>query len=322
MNPANDNVPQRGLLFDLPREQYDNLLALGEWNWTTLSELASSPAHLRYLVDHPEANDSDLFERGIAGHVATLEPSIYGGRKYDSLDIAQAVPGAVRYFHWPEANGKRGTKAWDAAEAECKRVRAKLLREKDHLWAEAIAKAVHASPAVAELGGIKGDAEVTMRWSEHADAMAGGKPYTWKLRGRVDLDAPWGLGDLKSARDASVEGFMSAVARYHYHAQAAFYVDGYQRITGKTRPYFWIVVEERPPHVVTVIEASNAVLARGREIYWEHLFKLRECLEQNEWPPYAKHVVRGAELPRWAMPFDDEQLDENEQLGPTPRIGF
>lgn len=311
------------LQLDLPREQYDNLLALGEWNWSTLGELSNSPAHLRYLVEHPEANDSDLFERGIAGHVATLEPAVYGGRKYDALDVVQLAPGtAGRYIFWPEANGKRGTKAWDAAETATKLVGAKLIREKEHLWCKAIAAAVHASSAVAELGGIKGDTEVTLRWSERVDAMGGGQPFMWKLRGRIDLDAPWGLGDLKSCRDASVEGFMAAVARYEYHAQAAFYVDGYKRITGKTRPYFWIAVEERPPHVVTVIEASDKVLALGREIYWEYLFKLRECVERNEWPPYAKHVVRGAELPRWAMPFDDEELDENEQLGPTPRLGF
>lgn len=320
MTPANDNAEPR-LHLDLPREQYDNLLALGEWNWSTLAELANSPAHLRYLIDHPESNDSDLFERGIAGHVATLEPSIYGGRTYDALDVAQAVPGAARYFVWPEANGKRGTKAWDAAEAECKRVRAKLLREKEHAWCTAVAGAVRSSPAVAELGGINGNAEVTLRWGERADAMTGRAPFTWKLRGRIDLEAPWGLGDLKSARDASVDGFMAAVARYEYHAQAAFYVDGYQRITGKRRPFYWIVVEDRAPHVVTVIEASPKVLAAGRVIYWEYLETLRACLERNYYPPYAEHVVRDAELPRYAQPDDDDQNLAGE-LGPTPFIGF
>jgi hypothetical protein len=116
---------------------------------------------------------------------------------------------------------------------------------------------------------------------------------------------------------------MAEVARYEYHAQAAFYVDGYYRATGKRKPYFWIAVEESPPHVVTVIEATDQTLARGRQIYWQYLFRRCAVHQRNgKFPPYAKHVVRGAELPKWAMPFDDEQLDDTEQLGPTPRVGF
>lgn len=318
---ANDNVESviPRLQLGLPREQYDNLAALGEVNWSTLGELAKSPAHYKYLLEHPESRDSDLFMRGIAGHVATLEPSVYGGRKYELLDIAKSKPGEARYWVWPEANGKRGTKAWEAAEAECKKVRAELLREKDHEWAKAIAEAAHTSPAVRELGGLEGAAEATLRWQARSGVMSGQTPHVFKLRGRIDLDGKEGLYDLKSTRNASVDGFMSEVARYEYHAQAAIYVDGYKACTGKTRPYFWIAVEESPPHVVTVIEVSNTVLGLGRDIYWGYLDTLRECTERGEFPPYAKHVVRGAELPKWAMPFDE---DEGEQLGATPRIGF
>lgn len=311
--PANDNLEAR-LQLDLPREQYDNLAALGEVNWSTLKELGRSAAHFKYALDNPDREPTDVQARGIAAHVAVLEPEKYGGLPYDPL------AGAGLYAVWPEENGKRGTKAWDAAEATCRARGQQLIREKEHNWCVAVATAVHSKPCAREL--LAGKREVTMRWSEHVEAMAGTGPFAWKLRGRVDLLGPAGIVDLKTTRDASIDGFMRQVAMYGYHAQASFYVDGAKRITSQTKPYFWIAVEAEPPHCVTVIEVSDQVLARGRDIYWEHLQLYRRCIESGSWPQYAEGIVRGAELPKWAMPFDDELPDETEQLGPTPRIGF
>lgn len=323
MTVANDNaelpaVPDKQLLFDLPRESYDSLKS--ELNWSTAKELGRSAAHFKYALEH-KYESTDLQARGIAGHVATLEPRKYGGKVYDALDVSTAADGTL-YSVWPKENGKRGTKAWDGAESLCNLRGQRLILQKDHEWCVAIAAAVHAKVAARPL--LVGRREVTLRWKQTASAMAGGSSFTWRLKGRVDQlvyqgQQLVGVADLKSTRDASIDGFMKQVAMYGYHAQAAFYVDGVRECTGLLVPYYWIAVESEPPHCVTVIEASDQVLALGRDIYCEHLELFRRCTERNEWPQYAEGIVRGAELPRWAMPFEDEEGDAG---GSTPHIGF
>jgi hypothetical protein len=328
MTVANDNaerpaIPDKQLLFDLPRESYDSLKS--ELNWSRLKELGRSAAHFKYALENP-SEPTDHQARGIAGHVATLEPKTYGGEVYDALSIASP---RGRYAVWPTANGKRGTKAWDAAEAECKRYGTQLIREVDHEWCVAIAAAVQASSPAAPY--LRGRTEVTMRWKEHAGGMGGRAPFTWNLRGRVDKmsvagEKPFALTDLKSTVDSSEDGFMKQVALYGYHAQGAFYLDGYKAITGVELAYAFIAVEAEPPHVVTVFEFpfDDEIFQVGREIYRAHLELFRRCTENNDWPGYAKGVVRGAQLPKWARPFEDDEVAALEETagGTTPLIGF
>lgn len=313
-------IPDKQLLFDLPRESYDSLKS--ELNWSRMKELGKSAAHFRYAVEH-EREATDLMERGIAGHVATLEPSRYGGKVYDALDVSTAADGGL-YCVWPTANGKRGTKAWEGASALCKLRRQQLIRQVDHEWCVRIASAVHAAEPAARY--LRGRTEATMRWKEHADGVGGGQPFTWRLRSRIDKvaydgDKPIALVDLKSTVDASEHGFMNQVARYGYHAQGGMYLDGFRAVTGLSLPYVFIAVEATPPHVVTVFEFpfDDDIFVKGREIYWEHLQLFRRCTERNDWPPYAKGVVRGAQLPRWAMPFEEEG---SELVTAMPPVGF
>lgn len=305
------------VLFDLPREQYDNLEGV---NWSTLKLIGRSPMHYRWAKDHPEANDSDLFARGIAAHVAVLEPEQYGGQPYDAIDAAGAG-GPRLYSVWPTANGKRGTKAWDAAEADCKHRGVTLLREVDHDWCTAIANAVHSCPAARPF--LKGRREVAIRW-EHVEREVGGLPeFRVKMRSRLDQLSyrdllPFAIADLKTTRDASPEGFAREAARLGYDAQAALYSDGYSKAVGLTEPessiahlpYYWIAVESEPPHPVCVYRCTRQLIELGREKYRDLLQRLHACGEAetrgeaDAWPGYATAPM-DLEFPHWALPSDD-----------------
>lgn len=114
--------------------------------------------------------------------------------------------------------------------------------------------------------------------------------------------------DLKTAKDASVEGFRKDAANYDYQIQAALYSDLLELMMNETLGYdfFFVAQEKEPPFAFNIFQASAQFLSVGRYEYETLLMLYAYCEETGEWPAYQvfcqnKYGVNELSLPPWAI---------------------
>ena len=278
-------IPEKGLIRDLPREDYDKLQRV---NWSRLKILGRSAAHFRHNMLTP-SEDTDPRRLGRATHLAALEPE-----KFASTCVVWKG-GARRGKEWADFLDEH-----DGLE---------VLTEGQHQRCMDIQRAVHGSSmAKRYLGG--GSSEVTAIWTHKVEAIAGLPGFTIPCKARLDFEAreARALVDLKTTRDASPDAFGKQCATLQYYVQAAWYRDGYEAATGEMWPYVLIAVESEPPHVVQVYTVNEQILELGRDIYRGLLERLHQCRSTSKWVGYADEPLE-LTLPRWMAPKEEEGLD-------------
>lgn len=265
----------------MTREEYDRLAGI---NWSTLKHLGKSPAHYLHDITTDDTEDSDARQRGRVLHLAIFEPERF------SRDVVV----------WP---AKRVGDAW------AKFLRANEGREvitsrmADHV--AAMTAAVRSSAMAAKYV-TGGSPEHTVQWRYRSPPIEHLDGHEMDCKGRIDFVAECGvIVDLKSTRDGSPTGFAREVLRYEYHAQAAFYADGYEAMTGVRLPFVFVAVESTAPHVVQVYRVPDDVMDLGRERYTQLLAHLNVCRKESRWPGYAETEMELV-LPRWARPLEDD----------------
>ena len=160
----------------------------------------------------------------------------------------------------------------------------------DLLAASRMAAAVRRHPTAAAILS-QGVAEKSLYWTDEATGVT--------LRARIDWLHPKAVVDVKTCADASPAGFASAVAKFGYDMQAAWYAEGVEALTGERLPFIFLCVEKEAPHFVAVYQLDDAALERGayrnalaRAAYAEHQ-------SSGEWPAYSTEIET-LSLPRWA----------------------
>lgn len=267
----------------MTREEYDKVDAL---NWSSLKHLLKSPAHYRHAKLHPE-EDSDAKKLGRCIHLAVLEP--------ETFTRACVI--------WD--GGRRQGKEWETFKKS--HAGREILKPDEHAHCVAVAASVRADITAAPyLSG--GHAEGSLLWLEERYGLACKARLDFITR---DLVSGGTLVDLKTTRDASLEGFGRECWRLHYHTQAAWYSDGHYALTGKRLPYVLVAVEVTAPYVVQVYEVTELELELGRQEYRGLLEQLVECRAESKWKGYATGKQR-LRLPKWAAP-----VDELEEMGLT-----
>lgn len=269
----------------ITREEYDAIDAV---NWSSLKHLGKSPEHYLHHLKH-KGSDSEERQRGRVLHIAIFEPE----RLARDVIVYPHVRNGKKWNDFKKAHdGKEivTSRMWDVVTAIGNRAR-------NHPM------------AVRYLAG--GKAEHTVRWVYRSPTIEGLPSFEMACKGRLDFIADAGaLVDLKSTKDASPAGFGREVTRYEYHAQLAFYRDGYQAMTGVRLPVIIVAVEAAAPHVVQVYRVEEEELELGRERYELYLSQLRICREENKWPGYAEAEM-SLTLPRWAHgPDEENEIDE------------
>jgi hypothetical protein len=147
------------------------------------------------------------------------------------------------------------------------------------------------------LFGPSGYAEQTLIWQDSWTGVWCKAMLDWSRAmdtgGRV-------VADYKTCNDASDEAVGKAIARWGYHLQAAWYLDGVGAVGGGGRIAF-VFQEKTEPYAVNVVDLDEEALAigrararRAREIY-------RDCVESGQWPGYHKGAITRISLPRWAV---------------------
>lgn len=228
-----------------------------------------------------------------------------------ALTMGSAIDAAVTDPHGFEAvyirgPGDRRGNAWKNAATEAEEAGLVLLTSGDYDAALRIRDAV-LSNATAEalLTPEKTILQASAYW---IDPLTG---LLCKVRpdiARPDLKI---LVDLKSAADASEWTWAKAASDYGYHAQDAFYCDGWEAAGGgEIDGMVFIVVEKEPPYQIglyefepTAVDEGRAAMRRGLDLYYQ-------CQESGEWPGYPEHVQR-IDIPRFAYRLTPAPGSEN-----------
>jgi exodeoxyribonuclease VIII len=245
----------------LDEDKYHESEGLSQSTLKLLSE-EGGPAKVRY--GHRAETAPQKF--GSLIHTAVLEPTLLEQR-YCITDLT-----------------REGTKAWDAEAAA------------------AIGRIMVKRPAYEEALRIR---DAVMQWSDVANMLLTPSPHLqveqsffWTdpisgrlCKGRCDAfhAGHRAMVDLKSANDASYEGFRRAVRDYGYHIQNAHYEDGWPLAGGgQVQDFVFIVVEKEEPYLSAAYQLDAADVAEGREqiraliSYYEH------CEATNDWPGYPR----------------------------------
>jgi hypothetical protein len=137
-----------------------------------------------------------------------------------------------------------------------------------------------------------GKPEQTMVWEEQGVL----------CRARIDWlhDDLAAIDDLKTtSRSANPEAWTRTMFGIGCDVQAAFYLRGLQKVTGRSDiQWRWLVVETQPPYALSVVSPGPAVLELANMKIDAALATWKECLATDTWPAYPKQVC-WAELPAW-----------------------
>lgn len=101
--------------------------------------------------------------------------------------------------------------------------------------------------------------------------------------------------DVKTTRDASIEGFGKQAWNLGYHIQEAFY----RRVIGGNRRFLFCAVESDHPHLVQYHESPDELIAYADDLIDAALSQYAECLRKNTWPGYSNHI-QTLEVPGYA----------------------
>lgn len=130
------------------------------------------------------------------------------------------------------------------------------------------------------------------------------RPDGIECKARPDIVANVGglriVADPKSTDSVNPDAIMRTVAKYHYHRQASWYLDGLEATGTPCDAFVFIFVEKTPPYLVTMCELDEEALAKGNEDCERAVEKLKECRETRIYPCYTREILK-ISLPHWAV---------------------
>jgi hypothetical protein len=114
--------------------------------------------------------------------------------------------------------------------------------------------------------------------------------------------------DLKTAADASIDGFTRAAADNDYHIQAAFYSDMIEQMSGDkmSQTFIFIAQEKIKPYAFNLFECSPQFISQGRYEYELLLQLYKYCIDNDKWPGYQcfcnnRYGLVELSLPKYAI---------------------
>lgn len=249
--------------------------------FSTMKLIAQSPAHYLHAVR--------------AGWEESLSMRIGTG--------AHAILFGQPFVVW---TGKtRNGKVWDAF-AE-KHQGETILNQSERDKAQAIADSIRRSQLASRL--LFADTQLETR-------------IDWEWQGRSFRSTPDAASlttcvDLKCLRSSEPDKIKWQSRNMFYHAQAALYRRALNS-TGKhsISDNYLVVVENKPPHPVTVLRFTDSAIETGDRICAGWLEQVLSCEQNNDFPGYTQTIV-DLELPMTDFVFDEDDEQEESDDGHT-----
>lgn len=259
---------QPGIYGDIPEDLYHSGPGVSN---STLKRLAEAP-----IKAITQRDETPALRFGTLTHLAILQPELLADR-YHVVKLARLNPKDGAYKEAKAIAGDR-----------------ELVRQPDWDDAMRISEAVRRNPTAREILSAGLLVEQSGYWVD---------PETGLLcRSRMDILRPdmGVIADLKSAADASYDGFAKAVANNHYDWQAAHYLEGIAEAPNGfvANAFLFIAVEKEAPYCVGIYELEPEDIVIASEKVHAQLRRYAECARLNEWPGYPANVQR-LQLPAW-----------------------
>lgn len=247
--------------------------AAGGINKSTLWEMRKSPAHYKWLLDHP-AEDTPALHFGRALHSAVLTPTAFKRDFRIAPDFDKRTKaGREAYMAWKEGLPD-GTEELSIEDARTIREMVKALR--------------HDQGAMKLLKGTR--REKPLFWIDKETGL--------KCKCRIDAISSSAAIDLKTTTDASGRAFRRDAISYGYHVQAAHYLDGTEAVTGNRPDWYFIAIEKKAPFVIHIFRASEQFIEYGDFVRRELLEAVKRCTESGIWEGYSTDNL---DAPEWAL---------------------
>jgi hypothetical protein len=165
----------------------------------------------------------------------------------------------------------------------------------------AMADAIRRHPIAGPLFAGQGLAERSIYWT-HPDTGVRLRVRPDWLMVRPDVTL---IVDLKTAADASPDGFSKSIESYSYHQQGALYIDGVHAagLAPEDARFLFVAQSKKPPYLVTVGELKDQDQEIGRARNERALRIYRECIDTDLWPDWTGPVTEIPQigLPSWAV---------------------
>lgn len=279
-----------GIFPGTSRAEYDAIPAI---NFSRLKFFRRTAAHAREALMNPRPQ-SDEQALGTLIHLYLLEPERW---QSDVTVMPDFTIGLVDDKGKPYKNPRATNKYKDLEGAWKGQNAGKIIATDDDLAAcNQIGLSIAASTIATELMTAPAKNEVAIIWDDPTTKL--------RCKGLVDRLANV-LGrmvviDIKSTTDASIGAYSRDCAKWGYHIQSAFYLDGLSALHPADRKFMHLLTETDSPHLVAVRSLSGQALAQGRYDYRDCLRQCAECLRTDRWPGYQDENEE-VDLPRWAI---------------------
>lgn len=193
--------------------------------------------------------------------------------------------------------GRRAGKDWDAFKADG----GLIVNEKEHAEALLLANAVRSHPTASRLlfSGAKLEQRIDWTWQDRA------------FRSTPDAAGRTHLVDLKCLRSSNPVEVERQSSRMFYHAQAALYRRALNSTGHNIKDCYLAVVENKPPHPVTVLRFTETALEAGDRATVLWFEQLRACEAVNEFPGYAQSIVDLGLPDEMGLVFGDDDKEED-----------
>lgn len=229
---------------------------------SSLGYAKQSMAHYKAFIDGEMKISSESLEFGSMFHMAILEPELFGNHYAVGPNVARNTK------EWKEFAAKTSRKVIKPDEYN------QVMRMQESFYNNRTASAI-AENSLKEMSGFFTDplTDVECRFRPDIIRLTQGSTV---------------LADVKTTTCASPGDFYWSCVKYGYFRQAAFYMDGYEVVTGE-RPDAWaiIAIEKDPPYCCEVYVVSPDDIAAGRREYSDLLFRIEECRRLGFWPGYS-----------------------------------
>lgn len=275
-----------------PGVPFDVYASWDATNHSLLREVGRSPAHAREYLVHPPASTKDQ-DFGHALHVAVLEPDRFDAQYVLAIKVDRRTNvGKAAWAEFCTANAHRIPLIPDEYE-QCMAMR-------EAVW----------TSSAAELLKGPGLNEVCAVWKDDETGLTCKARYD-RLTARLGWSV---IVDVKTAVDGGMDVFARACARYAYHEQCAFYLDGAAALAPRERRFLHLVVEKDRPHCVVVYELDDQAIEAGRRRNRRALRALAKAKQTGIWPGYPDGW-NPLSIPKWAVKEEPlpEGIEEQEE---------
>lgn len=242
---------------------------------SNLDQIHRSPAHFLAAFEiHEEPTEALLM--GTAFHTAVLEPE-----RFEREYVVSPV------FNRRTKDGKAAAEAWSLENAHKTPISAE-----DMMIVRKMRESVMSNPISRKL--IESTQHEISIYADMDGVLTKCRPDGWNASEGV-------LIDLKSAKDASADGFRKAVANGRYHVQDAWYRTVIEELTGERQEaFYFIACEKEPPFAMAIYQLDPITFDVGYRAAMNDLETFRRAVETGKWDAYPRQI-QSLSLPRWAL---------------------